>query len=121
MNIKKVREHQTNIHYLIIIDHHLIELIFFRIIVKRSNINFPGSNCKCKDFINQNNVGNCKGKKPSQFQRKFFACYVDQPSSCTDLKDSGTNSGEQLSVNACLLRGRSFHYTSIKAQEFDLL
>ena len=66
---------------------------------------FPGSNCKCKDFINRNNVGNCKGKKPSQFRRKFVACYVTQPSGCTDLKDSATNPGEKLSVNACLLRG----------------
>ena len=87
-----------------------------QIIVKYSNIKFPGRNCKCKDLINRNNVGNCKGKKPSQFGKKFVACYVTQPSSCTDLKDSGTNPGEQLSVNACLLKGNIFHEIRINLQ-----
>ena len=67
-------------------------------------------------MINRNNVGNCKGKKPSQFGRKFVACYVTQPSGCTDLKDSGTNPGEQLSVNACLLKGNIFHDVRINVQ-----
>ena len=86
----------------------------FQIRTLSSIIKFLGSNCKCKDLINRNNVGNCKGKKPSQFGRKFVACYVTQPSNCTDLKDSGTNPGEQLSVNACLLRGRVVYHIRIK-------
>ena len=81
-----------------------IELPFFHV-AKYLSMKFPGSNCKCKDFINRNNVGNCKGKKPSQFRRKFVACYVTQPSGCTDLKDSATNPGEKLSAEACFKKG----------------
>ena len=92
----------------------------FQISAKHLNIKFPGSNCECKDLINQNNVGNCKGKKPSQFRRKFVACYVTQPSGCTDLKDSGTNPGEKLSANACLLRGRIVYYIQIKVPHLVL-
>ena len=65
-----------------------------------------GSNCRCKNLTNHNNVGNCRGTKPSQFGRKFVACYVVQPSSCIDLRDSGTNHGEQLSADACAKKGK---------------
>ena len=65
-----------------------------------------GSNCRCKNLTNHNNVGNCRGTKPSQFGRKFVACYVVQPSSCIDLRDSGTNHGEQLSADACAKNGK---------------
>ena len=91
----------------------VVQFPLFEIRTLSSIIKFLGSNCKCKDLINQNNVGNCQGKKPSQFRRKFVACYVTQPSDCTDLKDSGTNPGEQLSVNACLLRGRIVYHIRI--------
>ena len=65
--------------------------------------------CICKDLVNKNGVGNCKGVKPSQFNGDHFACYVIQPSNCTDLKTSGTNPGEKLSAEACLSLGiRSF-------------
>ena len=89
-------------HFPIIVCNERSKSTFF----KCSNIKISGSSCQCKDLINQNNVGNCKGKKPSQFRRKFAACYVTQPSGCTDLKNSSTNPGELLSVNACRLRGK---------------
>ena len=63
------------------------------------------NSCICKDLINKNGVGNCIGVKPSQFNGDHFACYVVQPSNCTDLKKSGTNPGEKLSAKACLTLG----------------
>ena len=64
-------------------------------------------NCRCKDLINRNGVGNCKGTKPSQFNGDHVACYVHQPSSCADLEDSISNPGEKLSAKACKSIGQS--------------
>ena len=53
---------------------------------------------------NKNDVGNCKGSKPKQFNGTTVACYVNLPSTCGDLKDSVTNPGEQLSAEPCNLK-----------------
>ena len=58
------------------------------------------SSCTCKDMKNRNNVGNCEGERPTQFNTTT-ACYVNLPSTCSDLKESITNPGEMLSVEAC--------------------
>ena len=69
-------------------------------------ITFLVKSCSCKDLINKDNVGNCKGRKPIQFKQADFACYVVQPSNCSDLKNSTTNPGEKLSVEACHISGK---------------
>ena len=61
--------------------------------------------CKCKDLVNRNRVGNCQGRKPSQFNGQHFTCYVHLPSNCSDLKSSTTNPGEKLSAEACFKKG----------------
>ena len=55
--------------------------------------------CSCSDYINENGIGNCT-KRISLFNWKYI-CYVNQPSSCSDLMDSGTNVGKQISGEAC--------------------
>lgn len=57
--------------------------------------------CTCKDLVNQHGVGNCEGRKPSQFNGQYFVCYVVQPSNCSDLIDSATNPEEKFSAEAC--------------------
>lgn len=52
--------------------------------------------CNCKDFINPNGYGNCN----KEYKRGPL-CYVNQPSSCTDLMKSGSNKGERVSWQAC--------------------
>ena len=47
-----------------------------------------------------NGVGNCKGTG-SSVHNNHVACYVNQPSNCNDLVDSGSNPGEQVSAQAC--------------------
>ena len=45
--------------------------------------------------------GNC--------EKKFMGealCYVNLPSSCSDLEDSTTDPGEKISVEACLQTGK---------------
>ena len=54
--------------------------------------------CTCKDFVSGNGYGNCKKVSPALGKA---TCYVQQPSSCTDLKTSKTVLGEQYSVEAC--------------------
>ena len=61
--------------------------------------------CKCKDLVNRNRVGNCQGRKPSQFNGQHFTCYVHLPSNCSDLKSSTTNPGEKFSAEACFKKG----------------
>ena len=64
--------------------------------------------CKCKDLVNRNRVGNCEGRKPSQFNGQHFTCYVFLPSNCSDLKTSTTNPGEKFSAEACFKKGSKY-------------
>ena len=57
------------------------------------------ASCTCKDFINENGSGNCA--KPVSSYGNKLVCYVNQPSSCGDLRGSGTNPGEKTSAEAC--------------------
>ena len=54
--------------------------------------------CICKDFVSASGYGNCKKTSPSIGK---VTCYVQQPSSCKDLRNSETNPGEQSSATAC--------------------
>ena len=45
--------------------------------------------CICKDFVSASGYGNCKKTSPSIGKA---TCYVKQPSSCADLKNSKTKS-----------------------------
>ena len=55
--------------------------------------------CKCNTFISAKGIGMCK-KKDKNFEGAY-SCYVDQPSSCPDLKESKTIPEYQLSAKAC--------------------
>ena len=52
--------------------------------------------CTCKRLANENGYGNCN----KMYKRKPI-CYVNQPTSCTDLIKSKTNKGERVSWEAC--------------------
>ena len=47
--------------------------------------------CWCKDLLNSDGDGNCLNAW----------CYVEKPSYCNDLHNSGLISGEQISHQAC--------------------
>ena len=81
----------TNSTVLIILWNILSRWIWFFIIVL--------SACSCSDYVNENGIGNCT-KRISLFNWQNV-CYVNQPSSCSDLIDSGTDVGKQISVEAC--------------------
>ena len=51
--------------------------------------------------MNTNGYGLCNKKYRWGTLKGLFICYVNQPSSCTDLVDSGTNKGKQMSGEAC--------------------
>ena len=55
--------------------------------------------CSCKTLINVHGFGNCAKLDPKYGNKA--SCYVNQPSSCGDLLDSGTNTGEKTSAEAC--------------------
>ena len=56
--------------------------------------------CTCKDLLNQAGYGNC-------LDDEYNMCYVKQPSSCSDLVDSGDLPGEKYSEEACLIKGNA--------------
>ena len=58
--------------------------------------------CTCKMFMNGGGWGNCQKSNDGDVM-----CYVKQPSSCSDVRDSGSNPGEQYSYDACLQGGTS--------------
>ena len=58
--------------------------------------------CTCKMFMNGGGWGNCQKSNDGDVM-----CYVKQPSSCSDVRDSGSNPGEQYSYEACLQGGTS--------------
>ena len=55
--------------------------------------------CTCKDLISANGYGNCAKLAPTYGNKAI--CYVNQPSNCGDLKNSGSNPGEKTSAEAC--------------------
>ena len=65
------------------------------------------SGCTCKDLINKHGQGNCQGTPTSSGKH---ICYVNQPSTCPDAKDSlGSQPGEKFSIQACELNdGKKF-------------
>ena len=66
--------------------------------------------------MNETGVGNCTGEKPEQFDGVKQACYVNLPSTCTDLEDSVTNPGEKLSAKACRLKGVVLYTKVVKTR-----
>merc|ERR1711879_584272 len=56
-------------------------------------------NCSCSDFINNQDYGNCTNAVDGD--RK---CYVNQPSTCKDLKRSKQYKGLMFSHEACKIR-----------------
>lgn len=73
---------------------------------------FIFAECTCKDLINVNGVGNCQGTKSPELGDRL-ACYVNQPSSCRDLLDSGTNPGEKYSAEACVQKGNLIYFSNL--------
>lgn len=61
--------------------------------------------CSCSDFVNKNGFGRCS-KEDSDFGG-LLSCYVNLPTTCTDLVGSGSNPGKYLSANACKIGGLS--------------
>ena len=55
-----------------------------------------GETCKCNEFVDANGYGNClkeiNGTK---------VCYINQPSSCNDLKYSNSIPEKKISAEAC--------------------
>ena len=67
---------------------------------------FLGLFCTCKDFINDGGFGNCFKKSGHSKHGGKAVCYVEQPSTCSDLIDSKANPGEKVSAEACQLKGK---------------
>jgi len=63
----------------------------------QSPTNVPG--CSCSQFVNRNGFGKCQ-KSDSDFGGSV-SCYVIWPSTCNDLKRSGSNPDKFLSSEAC--------------------
>ena len=57
--------------------------------------------CSCHDFINPNGYGQCKKSSSYEHVKNKAVCYVNQPSSCSDLAYSSTNPGKKFSAEAC--------------------
>ena len=55
--------------------------------------------CTCTDYVNDSGFGNCE-RGSASFGNQAV-CYVDLPSSCSDLTESRTNPGQKLSAEAC--------------------
>ena len=52
--------------------------------------------CSCSDYVNAKGYGNCQKQK-----RGKAYCFVNQPSTCTDLRNSSYEDGLQFSHEAC--------------------
>merc|ERR1711990_496976 len=55
--------------------------------------------CDCKDLVDPKDEGNCKGSINKHFGKVI--CYVEQPTSCSDARDSVEYAGEKYSALAC--------------------
>jgi len=58
--------------------------------------------CSCTDYVNKNGYGQCKKSHPKQFYNEV-SCYVNLPTTCTDIIQSRTDRGKWLSHEACLI------------------
>ena len=71
-------------------------------------LNIGLDNCDCNEYVSANGYGNCKkvyGKGP--------ICYVNQPSTCQDLRNSNSDVGKQYSWEACKQLPGNIKYYSI--------
>ena len=55
--------------------------------------------------MDTNDEGNCKGSINKHFGKVI--CYVEQPTSCSDARDSVAISGEKYSALACAAGGKN--------------
>merc|ERR1711874_561246 len=55
--------------------------------------------CDCKDLVDPKDEGNCTGSINLHFGKVI--CYVEQPTSCSDARDSDFYAGEKYSAQAC--------------------
>ena len=74
---------------------------------------FITASCTCKDLINVGGYGNCKGSRDFNRDNKL-TCYVNQPSTCTDLVDSFTNPGEKSSTEPCYQNRQLLKYKELE-------
>ena len=62
--------------------------------------------CTCSDFTGRRNgFGQCKKRDP--VLGDLFICYVNLPSTCTDLRRSGTYPEKSVSAEACFTKNRA--------------
>ena len=61
--------------------------------------NLASGDCSCSDFTNRNGFGRCR-KSDSDFGGRR-SCYVNLPTTCSDLVRSNSNWGKFLSADAC--------------------
>jgi len=69
-------------------------------LVSGKKVNRKG--CSCTDYVNKNGFGQCKKSHPKQFYNEV-SCYVNLPTTCTDIIQSRTDRGKWLSHEACLI------------------
>ena len=55
--------------------------------------------------MDTNDEGNCKGSINKHFGKVI--CYVEQPTSCSDARDSVVHAGEKYSAQACTVEGKN--------------
>ena len=55
--------------------------------------------------MDPNDEGNCKGSINKHFGKVI--CYVEQPTSCSDARDSVEYAGEKYSALACTVGGKN--------------
>ena len=68
--------------------------------VKQLTMYYVGvPSCTCKDKISVDGYGNCR--KSSNIHSGEKSCFVLQPTSCPDVRDSMTIRGEMTSAVAC--------------------
>ena len=61
--------------------------------------------CDCKDLVDPKDEGNCTGSINLHFGKVI--CYVEQPTSCSDARDSVEYAGEKYSALACTVGGKN--------------
>ena len=56
-------------------------------------------NCSCYDYLDDEGYGKCKKRHPDT--NNLAACYVNQPTNCSDAKYIPGQPGRQISSYAC--------------------